>query len=115
MRDDRYRLERIVEIGDQLTRVIEAEGITEDSVLTDLKTQWLVTTPLYNIGEQAYCVSNELKARHGELPWSGVSGLRHRLVHDYEGTNWRLICSILFREMPEFLAGVRRILDEGDL
>ena len=108
-RDDPYRLTRIVELGKQLYRVIEEEGIGREDVLSDLKTQWLITTPLYNIGEQAYCISPEFKAAHPELPWSGVSGLRHRLVHDYEGTNWRLIATIVFDELPGFIAGVEKL------
>ena len=108
-RGDSYRLARIVELGGQLYRVIEEEDIGRADVLSDLKTQWMITTPLYNIGEQAYCVSSEFKAAHPELPWSGVSGLRHRLVHDYEGTNWQLIATIVFDELPEFIAGVEKL------
>lgn len=85
---DEYRLARIVEIGEQLAGVIRDDGITENDILHDLHTQWLVTTPPYNIGEQAYYISREFKTRHAEVPWSAVAGMRHRLVHDYEGTNW---------------------------
>ena len=49
--------------------------------------QWAVTTPLYNIGEQVYKISEETKAQHPEIIWNVVSGLRHRLVHDYDGIN----------------------------
>ena len=27
---------------------------------------------------------------------------RHRLVHDYEDTNWSIICDIIFDVLPEF-------------
>lgn len=69
----------------------------------------MVTTPLYNIGGQVYALSDEFKARHPEVPWSGISGLRHRLVHDYEGTNWSLVTSIVFDEVPASLEQVSRI------
>lgn len=110
-RDDPYRLSRIVEIGHQLSEVMAQERITRADILDSLKVQWLITTPLYNIGEQAHCVSQEFKEAHPELPWSGVSGMRHRLVHDYEGTNWSLISTIVFDELPEFVDGVERILN----
>lgn len=113
-RDDSYRLSRIVELGRQLSEVIEQERITRADILGSFKVQWLITTPLYNIGEQAYCVSQEFKEAHPELPWSGVAGMRHRLVHDYEGTNWSLISAIVFDELPEFIDGVERILGNSE-
>jgi len=35
--------------------------------------------------------------------------LRYRLVHDYENTNWLLICEVLFHELPDFLTDVEQI------
>lgn len=29
-----------------------------------------------------------------------IAGLRHRLVHDYEGTNWNIIVEVVFDEIP---------------
>ena len=29
-----------------------------------------------------------------------ISGLRHRLVHDYEGTNWQMIVEVVFEDIP---------------
>jgi len=65
--------------------------------------QWAVTTPLYNIGEQVYNISRELKQQYPDIPWSMVSGLRHRLVHNYEGINWSIIVEIVFHEMDDFI------------
>lgn len=31
-----------------------------------------------------------------------ISGLRHRLVHDYDNTSWTIICDIVFSVIPEF-------------
>ena len=113
-RGDRYRLERMAELGDLLLATIAEEGITTESLQGDYRQQWLVSTPLYNIGEQAHCISSELKEAHPEIEWRGVSGLRHRLVHDYEGTNWALIASVVADELPALVRGVRAILSEMD-
>lgn len=58
---------------------------------------------MYNIGEQVYKISNELKKENSEIPWSVVSGLRHRLVHDYKGINWTIIVEVVFDEMGKFI------------
>lgn len=92
------------------------EHIDRSRLLNDYRVQWQVTTPLYNIGEQVYCLSKEFKSAHPDIPWNGVAGLRHRLVHDYEGTNWTIISSIVFDELPEFLSQVNNLLGkEADL
>lgn len=49
------------------------------------------TTPLYNIGEHVYNLSYEYKEAHNEIQWAMIAGLRHRLIHDDEGTNWNII------------------------
>lgn len=103
---DTYRLERIVETGRQLFDLLADAQIDRQKVIDDYRIQWQVTTPLYNIGEQVYCLSAEFKSGHPEIPWSGVAGLRHRLVHDYEGIQWQVVASILFDELPGFLEQV---------
>lgn len=85
MKTDRYRLERILEIGSQLLDVMDRRGITAEDVEGDLETQWLVTTPLFNMGEQANCLSEEFVSAHPEAPWAQIAGLRHRLVQQLRG------------------------------
>lgn len=72
--------------------------------------QWLVTTPLYNIGEHVYNLSNEYKQAHSEIQWTMISGLRHRLVHDYDGTNWNIIADVVFEEIPAFIKELEKFL-----
>lgn len=67
---------------------------------------------MYNIGEQVYKISNELKKENSEIPWSVVSGLRHRLVHDYEGINWTIIVEVVFDEMGKFIDSIQKLINE---
>ncbi|MCD8099190.1 MAG: DUF86 domain-containing protein [Oscillospiraceae bacterium] len=39
-----------------------------------------------------------------------ISGLRHRLVHNYEGTNWSIIVEVVFDELPTFAQNVTFLL-----
>ena len=117
MKTDRYRLKRIVAVGDQLLNVISLRDLTPETLLSDTQMQWMVTTPLYNIGEQANCISREFADAHPEVPFAQIAGLRHRLVHDYEGINWSIISSVLFDELETFVAQARDLiaeLDEGE-
>lgn len=109
-KSDKERLKKIVSTWDALKEQMEKRDITPDLLLEDPFAQWAVTTPLYNIGEQVYQLSGELKQAHPELPWNMVAGLRHRLVHDYDGINWTIIVEVLFQDMEPFVASVREIV-----
>ncbi len=69
---DNNRLEKILQTGKELLSVIDRQKITKNDVLEKTEVQWMITTPLYNIGEQVYCLSQEFKLEHSEINWSGI-------------------------------------------
>ena len=107
---DKQRVQKICEYAEKLLVHINKNDITKDKLINDYSLQWLVTTPLYNIGEQVYALSDEYKNTHSTIPWSMISGLRHRLVHDYDGTNWNIIADVVFEELPVLLSQLKKII-----
>lgn len=107
---DLRRLQRIIATGNQLLGYISEKGITKEVISQDVTVQWTVTTPLYNIGEHTYRLSKELRESHPNIPWGKVAGLRHRLVHNYDDTNWSIINIIIFEDLPAFLKQVEAIV-----
>lgn len=99
---DRRRIEKIYAYASKLNDYIKENQMKKEDLLSEISLQWLVTTPLYNIGEHVYYLSNEYKEKHSEILWTMISGLRHRLVHDYDGTNWNIIADVVFEELPIF-------------
>ena len=41
-----------------------------------------------------------------------ISGLRHRLVHDYEGTNWQMIVEVVFEVIPALLVQLEKLVSK---
>ena len=107
---DDQRLKKIYENASKLDKYIKDNGVTRESLLEDYSLQWLVTTPLYNIGEQAYYISDEYKQEHTDIEWNMIAGLRHRLIHDYDGTNWSIIAEVVFEEIPVLLEKVKDLI-----
>ena len=110
---DEQRVEKIRETTAKLLAYLSENAITPQDILDQEPLRWAITTPLYNIGEHAYRISDEYKERHSNIPWSKIAGLRHRLVHDYESTNWTLICSILFDVLPDFLKQIESLIQSA--
>ena len=88
---DQERIDKMITVTEKLLDYLSANKISQEDILAQEPLRWTITTPLYNIGEHAYFLSEEYKKEHGDIPWAKISGLRHRLVHDYEDTNWSLI------------------------
>ena len=107
---DKERIKKIVNTWASLQKQIKEHNITRELLLSDEFSQWAVTTPLYNIGEQVYMLSPEFKKANPDIPWSVVSGLRHRLVHDYEGINWSIIVEVVSDEMDDFVKMIEKLI-----
>ncbi len=108
---DQQRIRIIYETALKLSGYIGGRGITKEDLLGDYALQWLVTTPLYNIGEQVYYLSDEYKDAHPDIPWLMIAGLRHRLVHNYEGTNWNIIADVIFEELPVLTRQIKELIE----
>ena len=42
-----------------------------------------------------------------------MAGLRHRLVHDYDGTNWNIIAIVVFDDLPELIIKLKELINEN--
>lgn len=108
---DEQRLQKILENAEKLIEYLSEHKVTKENLLNDYALQWLVTTPLYNIGEHVYNLSDEYKSGHTEVQWYMIAGLRHRLVHNYDGTNWNIIADVVFEELPVLAEQIRKLLE----
>lgn len=109
-KSDTERIKKSISVWQALQNQIKEHSITKENLMNDEFLQWAVTTPLYNIGEQVYKISDEMKQQHPEIIWSIVAGLRHRLVHDYEGINWSIIVEVIFDEMNDFVESIKKLI-----
>lgn len=56
---DEQRIKKIYENAVKLHEYIVSNRVKKEDLLKDVPLQWLVTTPLYNIGEHVYNLSSE--------------------------------------------------------
>lgn len=65
-KSDKERLKKIITTWEDLQKQMKIHEITAEVLLEDEYSQWAVTTPLYNIGEQVYQLSPEFKQSYPE-------------------------------------------------
>ncbi len=84
MRDDRERLQDILEAIDRIkAQTASDRQHFEDS---DLIQVWVIHH-LQILGEAASHISEPVRLAHPEIPWSQIIGMRHVLVHGYLQTD----------------------------
>jgi uncharacterized protein with HEPN domain len=78
------------------------EGFSESQFLADKRTQQAVVMSLVIIGEAATQIMDrdpDFAARHPEIPWRSMRGMRNRIAHGYFeldlGTVWATVKSDL--------------------
>jgi uncharacterized protein with HEPN domain len=62
------------------------------------------------IGEAVSKVTAERRRAHPEIPWSRITGMRHRLVHDYDQIDRDAVWQTATEDLDPLLAALDRIV-----
>ena len=66
------------------------------------------------VGEAASRVSRPFCEAHPEIAWSAVTGMRHRIVHDYFAVDYQRLWDTVHNDLPLLIAQLERILEDAD-
>jgi len=68
------------------------------------------------LGEAARRVSEATRSHHAQIEWSKITGMRHRLAHDYRNVDLDIVWSVVTREVPNLIAYLQKVVppDEPD-
>jgi uncharacterized protein with HEPN domain len=69
-----------------------------------------VIMQLIVMGESVTRLSADFRAKHPEIDWPNIINLRHRLAHDYFGTDLRTAWDIATAHVPTLHAQLTQIL-----
>ena len=77
---------------------VDMEELNANEVLLDS-----MLFRMIQISENAKRLSDDYKATHSKIPWSALSGLRNRIVHDYGNVELDIVYETLKKDIPELL------------
>lgn len=80
------------------------EGVDEAQFYGDLMRQAAVMREVEIIGEAAKRVSDDFKARHAEIPWRRMAGMRDILIHAYDHVDLAELWNVTQVSIPELVA-----------
>jgi len=108
MRTDR---DRLTDILDSIHRVKEKiPGTREEFIRSDLLQVWAIHH-IQVIGEAANGLSPEFRTTYTSIPWQGVIGMRHILVHHYFGVDVSEVWNTATIDLPRMEREIRMILE----
>ncbi len=107
---DDERIASTLALGDEMAKALRDLSVTEEALDTDTRLQWLVSTPLMQIGEHCTKISSEVTVLMPEVEWDRAAGMRHILVHDYLGTEWSIIYTTITSDIPRLISDIKGYL-----
>jgi uncharacterized protein with HEPN domain len=99
------------DVSDAITRILDyTKDMLEEEFLTDIKTQDAVSRNFEVIGEASARLSAELKNKYSSTEWVKLKNFRNKIIHDYFGTDYRLVWSIIQKQLPTLKVEVESII-----
>lgn len=91
-----------IEKIEQYTAGISFDDYAMNSMIIDA-----VVRNIQIIGEAAKNVPTDVKAKHPEIPWEKLAGIRNRIVHEYFGVDISIIWFIITNELSQLSQRIR--------
>jgi uncharacterized protein with HEPN domain len=66
------------------------------------------------IGEAAAKVSREFRDAHPDIEWREITGMRHRLIHNYADVRLDVVWDVLQDKLPRLIADLQPLVPPAD-
>ncbi len=107
IQDDKTRIKHMLDAAEKAINFVNLrsfQDLENDEILA------LALVKLVEIvGEAASRVSKEYQARHSEIPWSAMIGMRNRLVHAYFDINLQILWQTTQEDLPRLIEQLNKL------
>ena len=86
------------------------DGYDAERFHSDKRTRWAVYSQIIIVSEAARRISREFQDQHAEIPWAEMTGMRHKLVHDYDDIDWVLVWDTVAVDLPKLKAAIEPLI-----
>ena len=102
-------------LGDMIAEgelaIVFLEGRSLEAFTADAKTVHAVLHAVQTVGEAAYKLAPEVKARMPDIPWEKIIRMRHLLVHHYAKVSLDVVWATVTNNLPALLPSIGRLRD----
>nr|WP_319377759.1 DUF86 domain-containing protein [uncultured Methanoregula sp.] len=86
--------------------------ISFDQLMADERTKDAILRNLQVIGEASKNLPESLIARHPEVDWSGLAGVRDIVTHRYFRVDWHLLWTSIHEELPPLREQIQNLMKD---
>lgn len=87
------------------------EGMEKDDFLSSNLVQDGTIRQIEIIGEATKNLSQNLRDKYPQIPWSDIAGMRDRLIHHYFGVDLKAVWNTVRVDIPTLKSEILAILD----
>lgn len=87
------------------------DGLARADLGEDYKLQLSIVHLLMIVGEAASRIPANDRAKHPNIPWSQVVGLRNRIAHGYFDVDLDIVWNIVEQDLPSLIAELEKVLE----
>lgn len=88
------------------------KNVNYEEFILDKKIVFATVRALEVIGESSNRISDEIKEKYPNLPWTEMRGLRNRIIHNYDDIDYTIIWNVLKNEIPKLIMQIEEIINE---
>ena len=110
--NDRGRLIHMLEAAQEAHQL--SIGYTRAALENNRMLQLALVKAVEIVGEAASHITDEFQARHTQIPWAQIRGMRHRLVHAYYDIDLGVLWDTVSNALPPLIAELRQIISSDD-
>ena len=111
-RDIRLWLEDILSSIEAI--LLYTKGMSKAEFYTNRMAVDAVIRNFIVIGEVSAHISDEMQAKHPEVPWRDMNEMRNVLIHEYFGVSLNIVWQAIQHDLPPLVPHLRAILDNLD-
>jgi uncharacterized protein with HEPN domain len=106
---------RLLHMRDYTRKAVEMAEGRERSELEENEMLLLALTHLVElVGEAASQVPKEMREEYPQIPWPKITGMRHRLIHEYNTVDHDILWDTIKHDLPGLLSELERVLNQMD-
>ena len=107
---NRTYIDYIADIYDAIEKIEQfIAGMDYDAFVRDGKTTYAVIRALEIIGEATKKLPDEFKTKHKQIPWTEMTGMRNKLIHEYFGVDVRVLWKTNTEDIPSIAPTMKEI------
>ena len=106
------RLRHIIEAAEYIADFIS--GVSQEEFEKNYEKQSAVIRQFEIIGEAAGKLTPEFTNQHKEIDWAKVTGMRHKMIHDYFTVDVNIVWTTAVDDVETLKCAIEKIISDSN-